>query len=110
MRYYNPPHQVRDQEMLDAMIQTLESGGDLPPVVVLGDDALTGSHRLAAWEACQMEAEVVEIEDEDYVAAMEHLGLDPIYDDPTDMNELCAALYQVVEDEDVRTALADQIH
>ena len=109
MKYYNPPHEVRNQEKLQSMINTLGNDGDLPPIVVLGEDAITGSHRLAAWAACDMEAETIEIEDEDYVAAMNYLGLDPVYDSPMDMNQLCAALYQVIDDEDVQTALADQI-
>jgi hypothetical protein len=105
---YQAPHQVRDKAKLAEMIKTLKNGGTLPPVVVCGEIAYTGSHRLAAWAACGIDADAVEIEDADYVAAMELLDLDPMYDDPRDYNELCDALYRVVTDDAVKTALADQ--
>lgn len=105
---YEAPHEVRDRAKLAAMIEVLKTGGSLPPVVVCGETAYTGSHRLAAWAACDMDAEAVEIEDDDYVAAMKLLGLDPMYDDCRNLNELCEALYQVVTDEAVKAALEDQ--
>lgn len=105
---YEAPHGVRDKAKLADMIETLENGGSLPPVVVCGETAYTGSHRLAAWAACDIDAEAVGIDDADYVAAMEMLGLDPMYDECRDFNEFCEALYQVVTDEAVKAALEDQ--
>jgi uncharacterized ParB-like nuclease family protein len=85
--YYQPPHEVRDQEKLEAMIEILKNGGELPPVLVCGDRAYSGSHRLAAWESMGMEAVVVEMSDEEYCEVMTELGLDPMYDDATDLED-----------------------
>jgi len=105
---FQAPHEVRDEAKFANMVEILKSGGSLPPVVACGEIAFTGSHRLAAWAACDIDAEAVMIEDADYVAAMELMGLDPMYDDPNDLNELCEALYQVTTDNAVKAALADQ--
>lgn len=56
--YYQPPHEVRDQSKLSAMVEILKNGGEPPPVLVCGDRAYSGSHRLAAWEITGMEADV----------------------------------------------------
>ena len=96
---YEPPHEVRDTAKLAAMIATLEAGGELPAILVTGETALCGSHRLAAWEACELPAQVVELDDDDYCAAMEHLGLDPVYDDtPADLDDFFAALIETGAD------------
>ena len=108
MKFFNPPHEVRDNEKFANMVKAIEQGQDLPPIVVLGDEALTGSHRLAAWKYCEEEPETIEIEDEDYCKAMEYLGLDPMFDSPTDHNNLCQALYETTQDADIKDALVDQ--
>lgn len=106
--YYNPPHEIRDPEKLQSMIDTLRNGGTLPPVVVCGDQALTGSHRIAAWEACQMQADVVELSNEEYIAAVTAMGLNWEEDTVNDYNEFCEALYAITSDPDVKAAVADQ--
>ena len=58
--YYQPPHEVRDQGKLNALVEILKNGGELPPVLVCGDRAYSGSHRLAAWELMDVEPSVVE--------------------------------------------------
>jgi hypothetical protein len=85
--YYQPPHEVRDQDKLDAMIEILKNGGELPPVLVCGDRAYSGSHRLAAWANMGMEADAVEMSDEEYCEVMTELDLDPMYDDVTYFEE-----------------------
>ena len=107
---YFAPHAARDKGKLNGMIETLKSGGELPPVVVCGDIAYTGSHRLAAWLACSMDAEAVEVSNEDYEETMELLCLDPMYDTIHDFNVFCAVLYTVTEDDEVKEALKDQIY
>ena len=48
------PHEVRDPELLLSMVNTLEEGGKLPPVIVEPDGtALCGSHRIAAYRIMQ---------------------------------------------------------
>ena len=107
-RTYEAPHEVRDEALLESMIQTLRNGGELPAIVVTGDTALTGSHRIAAWAECDIDAVAVECPDELYVAALESLGLD-IYDSVNDYNEFCAALYDVAGDyPGLQDALEDQ--
>lgn len=108
MTYYNPPHAVMDETKLQSMIATLNSGGTLPPVIVLGEYAFTGSHRLAAWDRCDMQPEVVEVSETDYIAAMEYAGLDPMCDEIYDHNEFCDALFAVTDDTAVKAAIYDQ--
>ena len=85
--YYQPPHEVRDQAKLNALVEILKNGGELPPVLVCGDRAYSGSHRLAAWEMMDVEPSVVEIDDAEYCEVMTALDLDPMYDEATDLEE-----------------------
>ena len=85
--YYQPPHEVRDQGKLNAMVEILKNGGELPPVLVCGDRAYSGSHRLAAWEMMDVEPSVVEMDDAEYCEVMTGLGLDPMYDEAEDFEE-----------------------
>lgn len=110
MTDYQAPHEVRNEEKLQSMIATLQNGGQLPPVVVIGDYALTGSHRIAAWDACEMQAEIVELSDDDYVAACEELyGEVMTIDEIGDFSQFCEAIYNITADKEVKAALSDQI-
>lgn len=125
MIYFNPPHEVRDEAKLQSMIATLQNGGKLPPVVVCGDDAFTGSHRLAAWEACEITPDFLEISERDYILAVALMnGVNDLnLDDPDDVeffhnhlnsevndyNAFCAALAKVSNSDDVKNAIADQV-
>ena len=104
---YHPPHEVRDTEKLQSMIDALEAGQELPPIVVTGDFAITGSHRIEAWYQAGQRPRVVEISDAEYAEAMEYLDLDPIWDE-ADHNELCEALYEITDRPELKAALADQ--
>jgi len=79
-----PPHEVTDTDKLNSMINTLKKGGSLPPVLVCGVQAYSGSHRIAAWQQCEMDIEYVEISDEEYKQIMISMNLDPVYDDVYD--------------------------
>lgn len=85
--YYQPPHEVRDQGKLNALVEIMKNGGELPPVLVCGDRAYSGSHRLAAWELMDVEPSVVEMGDAEYCEVMKALELDPMYDEATDLEE-----------------------
>ena len=85
--YYQPPHEVRERNKLAGMIRALRRGESLPPVLVCGDNALSGSHRLVAWEKMGVEADVVEMSDEEYCETMTELGLDPMYDNIVDYED-----------------------
>jgi len=108
MTRYLPPHKVTDPEKLQNMIDTLKSVGKLPAVVVFGDQAFSGSHRIAAWDACDLPHDAVEISDEDYIAALDRMGLDWERDDVKDYTDFCDALAAVTHDLDVKAAIADQ--
>ena len=81
---YQPPHEIIDYDKIDSMVTQLREGGSLPPVLVCGDQAFSGSHRLAAWDLLDLNPDVVEIEDDDYRAILESLGLDPDVDEVRD--------------------------
>ena len=92
---YQAPHEVRDQGKLESMIESLENGGELPPVLVCGEIAYSGSHRLAAWAALDIKPEVIELDDEDIATAMHHVGLDPMYDEIQRFEEIEEALKEL---------------
>jgi len=49
MRYL-PYHKIRDHDKVDALVTSMdEAGWQGPPIVVDGHQAITGTHRLAAW-------------------------------------------------------------
>ena len=116
MTYIQPPHEVVDQEKFDAMVHSLENGESLPAVVVLdrGNEyvAVTGSHRIAAWDACDMEPDFLVIGDEDYEKAARKLApwSDEFVPLPNEMelNDLCETLYNIVADDEIKAALEDQ--
>lgn len=124
MTYFNPPHEIKDKAKLQSMIDTLEKGGQLPPVVVYGNDALTGSHRIAAWVAVDQDAQVVELTDKEFILAtalsngVDDLDInDPddiefyhkhLAQDVCDYNEFCEALSKVSENSNVLEAIKDQ--
>lgn len=78
---YQAPHEVEDNAKLEKMIKTLKEGNSLPPIVVCNEIAYEGSHRLAAWEALEIEPEVIEITNEEVKQTMGKMGLVPCYDD-----------------------------
>lgn len=118
---YNAPHEVKDTDKFNAMVEAIRTGQQLPSVVVLGYDAYTGSHRLAAysearrraenleegWEDADTETPIIEIEDEEYIAACERIFIEP-GDEIYDYNEFCEALYEVTAREELKFALEDQ--
>jgi hypothetical protein len=120
MNVFTPPHEARDFEKLNGMIKTIIDGNDLPPVVVLGDTAFTGSHRIAAYITVDDMAENgdvdiyiheiphVEISDDDYCNAMIDMGYEP-GDDICDYSDFCRSLYAVVGDDIIKAALNDQM-
>lgn len=79
-----PPHQVTDNIKLASMIDLLRDGGELPPVLLYGDQSYSGSHRIAAWTELNMDIDYIEIDDDQYTQIMRSLSLDPIYDDISD--------------------------
>jgi len=119
--YITPPHEVTDENKLESLIKALENGVNLPPVVVYAGQAYSGSHRLAAWEACGRDPAVIELsETEMLMAICKYNGYDydPDFDDANevlateicDYSRFCEALLAVTERDEVREAIADQIY
>ena len=75
---YESPHEVTDQTKVHRMIAHLDAGRGLPPIVVSSDQALSGTHRLAAYAALDIsDFPVVEVSDDVLADAYEELGLEP---------------------------------
>lgn len=102
MKFFNPPHEVRDKAKLQSMIDTLRSGGQLPPVVTYQGQAYTGSHRIAAWDACEMDRQAVELTDKEFVLSMALMsGVNDLdLNDPDDMEFYHKHLEQEIYDYD----------
>jgi hypothetical protein len=58
MKTYNPPHSPTDAAKLATMVEQIVFGHDLPPIVVSGETALTGSHRIAAYMRAERDERV----------------------------------------------------
>ena len=97
MSRYQPIHEVQDESRLASMRAALARGETLPPIVVCGDVALSGTHRLAAWDAEGVEPVAVEVTDDEYRDAVTVIGLDPDWDDVRDYDELVDALRDVTD-------------
>ncbi|WP_455387504.1 hypothetical protein [Petrachloros mirabilis] len=122
MRTYNPPHKAQDETKLAEMIGALQRGENLPPIVVCGEQAFCGSHRIEAynrayrlresldeaWELVPQEIPVVELSDEDYRSACEYLDVEYL-DEAHDYNEIATAIHETTTDDEVRAAMADQM-
>lgn len=80
---YQPFHGVQDQDKLESLVASMAANGWVgDPIVVDGEDALTGSHRLAAaeivndrWEAGD-DVQFVEIETVDLDEVFAEAGID----------------------------------
>jgi hypothetical protein len=125
MTNYNEPHAVRDETKLAALIEAYRTNQDISPIVVTGDTAITGSHRIAAcrtakqlWES---EAAGWENSNEPVLRAVEisqdawdkackvHDVEDGDLWSIGDYNDLCQAIYAATDDGEVKAALEDQI-
>ena len=110
---YNPIHEPYDKDKLDSMVAEILDGNDMPPILVDGDNALTGSHRIAAYAEAQslldngsegpwaeLEVPAVEV-DADELARAYEAGCD-------EPNDVCDWLYHNTQDQNVKKAVADQ--
>ena len=119
------PHQIEEagNDKFSSLVESFRTGRAVTAVVVYGDNAICGSHRIHAfntavelwendaegWENTEEPVlEIVELSDEDFTAASEHGGVDSLFD-CCDYNDICAWVLEVTEDQDVIKALADQI-
>ena len=107
---YEPRHDVTDSKKLQRLIDALERGERLPPVVVQGEIALTGVHRLAAYKALNMAPDVVEVSDDEYRAALIELGLDEdaTVDEIWDLDLFLETLHSLTKNERLQKALEGQ--
>jgi len=127
MKTYNPPHDVTDSAKLASMIETIRTGGELPPVVVCGDMAFSGSHRIEAYRQAYRLANAcvdgswdevdvgsvpaVEVSDECYCRACELAEVSPGDHDQIEWNVFVRHLRNAaieLDETNVADALADQ--
>lgn len=113
---YDPLHRIEKDETVDSMVETLRRGGQLPSIVVIGEQALTGAHRIMAveiarekWEgyadgwgdAPEPKLEAIEITDEEYAEAHDMAGGDESY--------IPNYLYRNTNRNELKEALEDQL-
>jgi len=103
------------------MMDVLRRGLHLPPIVVSGDQAFCGSHRIAAyeqasrlrdrldeaWELVPQSIPALTLSDEDYESACEYLGVEYLTE-VRDCNEVAQAIYETTTDAAIRSAMEDQ--
>ena len=119
---YLTPHDVQDRAKFDALVESFRLGHPIPAIVVCGETAVTGSHRVAAhlaahklwdrgadgWEdSVEPTLDAVEVGEDEVDAACRRIYADH-YTDVRHHNEFCEALYNVTGDDAVKAALADQ--
>ena len=97
MTRYEAPHAVRDAKKVAGMVAAIKRGEELPAILVIGETALCGSHRLAAYAEACVEPVVCGLEDDDYIRAIRHMGLEP-GDEIGDYGDFWAALRAVGAD------------
>lgn len=78
--FIEPPHHPWERTKTASMMRSIRSGKNLPPILVHGEQAYSGSHRIDAWLRMDMDIDYVEITDSEYKLIMEHLNMDPVYD------------------------------
>lgn len=123
MQTYNPPHIARDTEKLTALIEAIRTNQPITPIVIDGENAICGSHRIAAYEKAyklwaaetkgwentnEPVIPVVELMQSDIDAAIESVGGES-WDDLGEWNDIVEAIYNVTDDTEVKAALADQV-
>ena len=88
-----PKHGVHDEDKLATLVEAMENGWpeDMPPVLVTDDDeALTGSHRIAAARIAGIEPETLNVQD----------AVEALYEEGYDWEELMGGF----DDEDLAAA------
>jgi hypothetical protein len=122
MKTYNPLHAPTDTAKLDALVEAIRTNQTITPVVVCGEQAITGSHRVrafeiafqkyrdqeAGWEDTEEPAiPVIEIDDETLMAACNAIGADE-FGDVVHYDDLYIAIEEHTSDADLKAALEDQ--
>jgi hypothetical protein len=107
-----------EKEKVEAIKSAILAGETMTAVVAHEDDetAITGSHRIQAYHELGMDDEmpVVYISDEDFQKAINaysekyNFGEVVYFSEISEMNQFCEVLFDIVEDEEVKTELEDQ--
>mgnify|MGYP006402691411 CR=1 FL=1 len=113
MKTYHPPHRWIDADKVSRLVATMLEHGmqAIPPIVVCGEIALTGSHRIAAYDKVLAlgaeldEMQTVEIEDEDLRDALKVLDCEYLHE--AELNDVVEQLHATAEG-DLQAALSDQ--
>ena len=72
-----PPHEVTDAAKVGALIAALRDGEGLPPIYVLdGGRAISGTHRLAAYQHVGWRVPTIRVTERQYTDAVRATGQD----------------------------------
>lgn len=108
---YNPPHAATDREKLNGMIEALRLGRPLPPIVVVGQQAISGSHRIEAQDQARRlwanETEGWENSPEPKLEAIELDDVEVDFDE-LDFNMIASHVYRNTSSVEIKAALEDQ--
>ena len=122
MKTYNPLHAPTDKAKLASLIEAIRTNQEISPIVVNGDQAITGSHRVRAFEIAfekysnqeagwedtvEPSIPVVEIDDETLLAACNAVGADD-FSEVLHFDDLYMAIERLTTDEELKAAVADQ--
>lgn len=117
-----PLHGIRDTTKFESLVESFRIGSPVPPVAVMGESALSGSHRIAAhqaafrswsrgeegWEgAAEPKLDTIEVGEEDYLSACRVLGIDH-HGSVEHFDLFASALLRVTSDSRLKECLADQ--
>jgi ParB-like chromosome segregation protein Spo0J len=122
MKTYNPLHAPVDKTKLASIIEAIRTNQAISPIVVSGEQAITGSHRIRAFEIAfekysnqeagwedtgEPSIPVVEIDDETLLAACNAVGADD-FSEVVHYDDLYVEIERLTTDEELKAAVADQ--
>ena len=122
MKTYTPLHTPTDKAKLASLIEAIRLNQPIQPIVINGEQAITGSHRVrafeiafekyrnqeAGWEdTAEPSIPVVEIDDETLVAACNAIGADD-FSEVVHYDDLYIEIERLASGEELKAAVADQ--
>lgn len=122
MKTYNPLHAPTDSAKLASIVEAIRTNQTITPIVINGEQAITGSHRVRAFEIAfekysnqeagwedtdEPSIPVVEIDDETLLAACKAVGADD-FSEVVHYDDLYIEIEALATDDELKAAVADQ--
>jgi len=122
MKTYTPLHSPTDNAKLAAIIEAIRTHQTISPIVVIGEQAITGSHRVRAFEIAyekyvnqelgwedtnEPSIPAVEIDDETLTAACNAVGAED-FSEVVHYDDLYMEIERLATDDELKAAVADQ--